>query len=964
MRHSTIRIRLLLLFACVSLFGTAFHGQAAEPPDERFLRIETGVHTSWIVRVASDAAGRYLVTAGYDKTARVWDAASGQLLSILRPPIDNGNIGQIYSVAMSPDGNIVACSGWTANDSIYIFKRTNGTLLRRIEGLGNVVNHLAFSPDGRYLAASVGGGKGIHLYRTTTWKWLDSDASLLSRSDSVDFAADNRVVSTCQDGFLRLYKASDSGLKLLTKVKAPNGSTPFSARFSPDGNTIAVGYEDGKVVSLLSSIDLSSQGMADSTGVENGDFSSVAWSRDGRFLYAGGSTWKKYDRHFSFFVRRWDQGGKGAYLDFDTQASKSIRNIIALVDGSIVIASDDPSLTMLGADDQLRWRITAPTADFSNNLNGFKLSPDGTTVRFSYERGGNTPHRFALRERSIIPDSDGNGLNPPVVNTPGIDVKNWKNSSPSFKGYYLSLKRYETSSSLAIAPGGSGFAIGTNLYLHFFTSEGKKLWEIPMPGACSAVNISTDGRLVAAALDDGTIRWYRAQDGRELLAFFPHTDRKRWILWTPSGYYDASPGGEDLIGWHVNRGEKNAADFFPASKFRGTYYRPDIIDLVLETLDEDKALRQAKKNPGRKRQQVAIQDVLPPVATILSPLDGSSIAQTNLTLRYNVRTPKGAPVTGIKVLVDGRPISQNRGVKLKAAKTDGEESISIVIPPRDCEITLIAENANAASVPASIRLKWGGQAAKAEEFTILPKLYILAVGVSDYADATLKLGLAAKDARDFASAFARQKNLLYRDVVLKVLTDAQATKDDVLDGLDWLRKETTSKDVAVLFLAGHGVNDPSGIYYYLPHNANTERLMRTGVPFSDIKSTMASIAGKALFFVDTCHSGNVMGSRRAVADINAVVNELSSAENGAVVFASSTGRQYSLEDPKWGNGAFTKALVEGINGKADYTGKGKITINMLDLYLSERVKELTGGKQTPTTTKPQTIQDFPIAVKR
>lgn len=67
--------------------------------------------------------------------------------------------------------------------------------------------------------------------------------------------------------------------------------------------------------------------------------------------------------------------------------------------------------------------------------------------------------------------------------------------------------------------------------------------------------------------------------------------------------------------------------------------------------------------------------------------------------------------------------------------------------------------------------------------------------------------------------------------------------------------------------------------------------MRTGVPFSDIKTTVASIAGKALFFVDTCHSGNVMGARRAVTDINAVVNELSSAENGAVVFASSTGRQ-------------------------------------------------------------------------
>jgi uncharacterized caspase-like protein len=95
-----------------------------------------------------------------------------------------------------------------------------------------------------------------------------------------------------------------------------------------------------------------------------------------------------------------------------------------------------------------------------------------------------------------------------------------------------------------------------------------------------------------------------------------------------------------------------------------------------------------------------------------------------------------------------------------------------------------------------------------------------------------------------------------------------------------------------------------------------------------------------------------------------VVNELASAENGAVVFASSTGKQYSLEDKALGNGAFTKALVEGIGGRADYKADGKITINELDLYLSERVKELTKGQQTPTTTKPETIPDFPFAVTR
>jgi uncharacterized caspase-like protein len=199
------------------------------------------------------------------------------------------------------------------------------------------------------------------------------------------------------------------------------------------------------------------------------------------------------------------------------------------------------------------------------------------------------------------------------------------------------------------------------------------------------------------------------------------------------------------------------------------------------------------------------------------------------------------------------------------------------------------------------------------------------------------------------------------------LTREQATRDEVVDALDWIRKQTTAKDVAVVLLAGHGVNDANGQYYFLPYNADLEKLLRTGVKWSDIRDTVTTIPGKVLFFVDTCHSGNVLGgaSRRGIMDdMTGPINELSSAENGAVVFAASTGKQYSLEKEEWNNGAFTKAVVEGLDGRADYTGRGRITVNMLDLYISERVKELTRGSQTPTTAKPATIPDFPVALKR
>ncbi len=128
--------------------------------------------------------------------------------------------------------------------------------------------------------------------------------------------------------------------------------------------------------------------------------------------------------------------------------------------------------------------------------------------------------------------------------------------------------------------------------------------------------------------------------------------------------------------------------------------------------------------------------------------------------------------------------------------------------------------------------------------------------------------------------------------------------------------------------------------------------------------TASAIPGKLVMFVDACHSRDVMGGRRAAPNVNSLVNELSDVESGAVVFTSSTGKQFSLENDSWQNGAFTKALIEGINGKADLFGKGKNSIKALDAYIAERVKELTSGKQSPTVVIPQSMPDFPIGVRR
>ncbi|HXM70201.1 MAG TPA: caspase family protein, partial [Thermoanaerobaculia bacterium] len=478
---------------------------------------------------------------------------------------------------------------------------------------------------------------------------------------------------------------------------------------------------------------------------------------------------------------------------------------------------------------------------------------------------------------------------------------------------------------------------------------------------------------VLVAYDDGTIRWHRLSDGQELLALFVNKDDLRWVAWTPSGYYMASPGGEDLIGWHLNRGWDQAADFFGASRFRERFSRPDVVQKVLETLDEGKAVEEANGAARRREDTKPIIAQLPPVIRLLTPGEGSRFSGNDLTVNYELRSPSGLQVTRIDVLIDGR-ISRGLGRVEQSGSPCGGVSakpcsgtLTVSVPARDVEVALIAYAGELAGEPARVKLAWAGAAAPAAADLLKPKLYALVVGVSDYAAPGLKLGYAAKDARDFATALQGQRGGLYGSVETRLIIDREATRNSVVDGLEWLEKQVTSRDVGVVFIAGHGVSDEKQNYWFLPADAIPERLRTMAVSQDDIKRTLQGLPGKALLFLDTCHAGQAMasGTRRGTVDVNALVNELSAAENGVIAFASSTGREVSMERDDWKNGAFTKALVEGlVEGRADLLHKGTITLSQLDAFVVSRVKELTGGTQHPVMTRPPTVPDFAIALVR
>jgi uncharacterized caspase-like protein len=271
----------------------------------------------------------------------------------------------------------------------------------------------------------------------------------------------------------------------------------------------------------------------------------------------------------------------------------------------------------------------------------------------------------------------------------------------------------------------------------------------------------------------------------------------------------------------------------------------------------------------------------------------------------------------------------------------------------------------------SVRITRDSPAAAAPD-VVKPKLYVLAVGVSEYKDANLNLACAAADAQGICEALKAQDGGLFSGVECKLLTDKDATREAIEDGFDWLIKSATQHDVAFVLVSGHGLRDTSGSYCFVPHNFDRQRIRSTAVPWSVFEDTLTSLPCKTILAMDSCHSGAAgRGERSRDLDLSDAIRELTSVEGGVVVLTSSTGKELSWEKPEWGHGAFALALIEGLTSSRKFTGltgtalpadhnRDKfVDLIELDLYITNRVKELTEGKQHPTTDRSGT--SFPLA---
>ena len=346
----------------------------------------------------------------------------------------------------------------------------------------------------------------------------------------------------------------------------------------------------------------------------------------------------------------------------------------------------------------------------------------------------------------------------------------------------------------------------------------------------TAVAPSLNGRLLLSASTDQTLRIWNEIDssnpddsnyGELILSLFFAGDE--WIAWTPKGYYAASSGGEQLTGWHINNGRDAMASFYPASQFRKTLYRPDVIKRLLDTGSLRKALADADAAAGKRTIQTEIARALPPKLVITTPATARAQVDGKTLDVQAVASSVGLnPVTGLRLLLDGRPVPD--AVKAFPSPALGEVRArwTVEVPPGSHRLTVQADSAvsKAISEPVEVTASAGPGPAKVLGGT----LYILAVGINDYSDKRLvKLDCAVPDARALREAFLTNSRRLFPGgVKAKLLLDGEATRENILAELRRLTRAVKTGDVAVVFYAGHGDSKIEGQFFLVPFDASLD----------------------------------------------------------------------------------------------------------------------------------------------
>jgi WD40 repeat protein len=959
-----------VLIAALALGALPQGSRGADPEGlTPILALDAAGHRGWVSRLLLVPSYEpKLISTGHDKTVRFWDLRSGEPEKTWRVAIDRAETGRINAAALSPDGHLLAIAGQSAlvpagEQVILVVDVEQDTVVRSLRVISGAIRDLAFSPDGRWLAAC-GNHATLRLWDARTGNLSREFAAHGRDVCALAFSPDGRrLVTGSWDGESRLWSVPD-GAELA--VLSGQGRNLLRVAWSPDGRTIATGGSGPSV---------------------------WLWEPDGRFRYA----WNDFGTGVSG-----DSSAAVSLLKFSPDSlsllagwGSRVRQVAAAVlldmtDGHVRYRLPNvPNTPMCGlflpAGDQFAvgfasgdiWFCAANDGHIIRNLrtqaNGHfaaAWSPDGRAIAWGDINGsgssiqGTRPleRAFCLETLDFAPPPDatfqrsigdwGDWSIQRIENS--VVQVDWRGSPVSTFKLARPDDRVRCRSLLSHGRAVVGSQHGVYV---FEAATGRPIYQLPgHTDTVWCLAPSPDGRYLLTGSGDMTLEIWNLDRYELVVSLFVIGDE--WVAWTPQGYYAASLGGEGLLGWHVNRGNDQLADFFPAAQFRKQFYRPDVIRRVLETGDPWSAVAVADREREQASSPLTISAAIPPEVQTRLLTSEAQESDGTTTLVATARRRGNELISGLQLIIDGRPAeyraappgehADSRPVPESLLPDSFEAQWTVKLPPGEHSLVVEAQTAASVQLSKPMTINVPGPA------TAWANLYVLSIGVADSRLAPF----AEADATSLAQSLAQAGSKLYAKVVTHVLTGNSATAARLAQELQWLRDTARAEDVVIVFYAGGVYADDRGELLFLGSSGQAASPVSQILSGGELKTSLEQTHGRVFFWTDARLSGqsNIgrpgAGEAQSRRAIDKLLRDLARPESGIAALAAATSRETAKDDAQRRHGLLTLALLDGLGGRADRDGDGKIAWAELARFLTRSIKPRSTDQHRPAIATP------------